>query len=321
MIYFMVYYFMPFINKTKIRNISTLVKDIPIETLNVYDTSFYPSIDEPVDKVIAYFLIMVAMDHRLSRPGKPYEAIINGNLYRGAELLYYLGARKFEEDPDYFTPERLVFIKPSDIVKWLSIGKSMPPDPELRAHLLNDIGIKTIKIFNGDFTKLIELSEGFLRRKNGYGLQDLLKNFKAYQDPVEKKSYLLIKFLNYRKLFKPLNEDDLNVAVDNHLTRVAIRLGLIELEDDLIEKVRKGIEATYDEDIVIRLCVREAYKALSRFSNINAFVLDDMFWTFGRNICTYDSPKCDKCFFKNTCKAYKEGDYLTEHIYIDTWYY
>jgi len=312
---------LPLISTSKIKDVSVIIKNLPIKPLNVFDTSFYPSVDESIDRVLAYFLIMVAMDHRLSRPDKPYEAEINGRLYRGADLLYHLGIRKFEEDPEFFTPERLVFITHDDVTKWLSVKGVFPPDPELRAYLLNDIGIKSVKLFNGDFTKLLEISEGFLRRKNGNGILDLLKVFKAYQDPVEKKSYLLIKFLVYRGLFNPLDEENLNIAVDNHLTRIAIRLGLIELENEFTEKITKRIEVSHDEDIIIRLSVREAYKLLSRFSNVNIFLLDDTFWMFGRNICTRDSPKCKECPFKEVCMAYRSGVYLAEHIYINTWYY
>lgn len=312
---------MPLINELKIEEVSLHIKKTSIKPLNVFDTTFYPSIDEPIDRVLAYFLVMVAMDHRLSRPGRPYEAFINGRLYRGADLLYYLGVKKFEEDPEFFTPERLALITQSDIIKWLSVGGVSPPDAALRAHLLNDIGIKSIKLFNGDLTELLKISDGFLRKRDGYGLLNLLKIFKAYQDPVEKKSYLLTKFLIYRGLFKPIDNENLNVAVDNHLTRIAIRLGLVELEERFVKKIIKKIEFSYDEDIIIRLCVREAYRILSKLSNIDVLVLDDVLWMFGRIVCIYDNPKCQECIFKDVCKAYKDGIFLTEHTYIDTWYY
>lgn len=312
---------MPLINELQIETISTYFKNTSIRPLNVFDTLFYPSADEPIDRVLAYFIVMVAMDHRLSRPGKPYEASINGRVYRGADLLYYLGARRFEEDPEFFTPERLAFITKSDVIDWLSIGSASPPDPELRAELLNDIGVKSIKLFDGEFTKILKISDSFITRKSGYGLKDLLKVFKAYQDPVEKKSYLLIKFLVYRELFKPLDVDNLNIAVDNHLTRVAIRLGLIELEESLARKISSGVEVSQDEDAVIRMCVREAYKILSKLSGVDVFLIDDALWVFGRSVCTRDNPKCYECMFRNVCRAYRNSIYLTEHTFTDTWYY
>ncbi len=312
---------MPLINELKMEEVSILIKKTSVKPLNVFDTTFYPSADEPIDRVLAYFLVMVAMDHRLSRPGRPYEALINGKLYRGADLLYYLGTKKFKEDPEFFTPERLVFITQSDVTEWLSVGDVSPPDAVLRAHLLNDIGVKSIKLFNGDFIKLLEISDDFLRKKDGYGLLDLLKIFKAYQDPVEKKSYLLTKFLTYRGIFKPIDNENRNVAVDNHLARIAVRLGLVELEEEFVKKIVKKIEFSHDEDVILRLCVREAYKILSKLSNIDVFVLDDVFWVFGRTVCTYDSPKCQECVFRDVCKAYKNSIFLTEHVYMDTWYY
>ena len=314
---------MPFIDFERIGRIAEVIRsaDLSSYRFDIYDSRYYPPRDEPLDKVLMYFLVMVAMDHRLSRPGRAYEAVIDGERVKGADLLYRLGMKMFREGPEFFTPQRLANVTGEDVLRWLSIGTASPPDPDLRAFLLRDLGQKILRLFDGDPLKVLELSGNRIRGFNTYGLVDLLKVFKAYQDPVEKKPYLLIKFLIYRGLFKPVDPENLHVPVDNHLTRTAIRLGIVRLEDELFKKVLNGVEVTHDEDVTIRMSVREAYKALSRESNVDALLLDDFLWTFGRKVCLQDNPRCEQCIFRNVCRAYESKVFAPDLNYYNTWYY
>jgi len=312
---------MPSLNHVQIAEVARVVQGMSIETMNLYDPLYYPESNEPIDRVLMYFIVMVAMDHRLSKYGRVYQVELEGRVYRGADLLYRLGKIRYDNQPEFFEPINLTKIDVNDVIKWLSIGSISPPDPEIRAFLLRDIGEKIIKVFDGDPTNIIRYSSGYLRRDYGYGFIDILKVFRAYQDPVEKKSFLLAKFLSYRGLLKisdPLNK---RVPVDNHLTRIAIRLGLIDLEKIYREKIVRNEVFTYDEDILIRMSVREAYRYLSDIAKIDPFHLDDFLWSFGRTICVRDKPMCTKCLFKEICPSYRSNLFLNEHRYEDTWYY
>jgi hypothetical protein len=316
---------MPLINIERISVISSVLKDLGTTLLrfkfNVFDPRYYPPATDPPDKVILYFLVMVSMDHRLSRPGKPYEAFIDGEKVKGADLLYRLGMKMYREKPEFFNPENLARVTEEEVLAWLTVNHAKPPDPQLRALLLRDLGQKLLSIYSGNPLSLLRLSRGYLRAVGGYGLLELLKVFKAYQDPVEKKAFLLVKFLTYRNLFKPKDEEHLHVPVDNHLTRIALRLGIVELEEKLFEKVLTGAELTHDEDVLIRICVREAFKAVSRESNIDVFLLDDFLWSFGRKVCLQENPQCSACPCREVCKAYKTGVLIKDLNYYNTWYY
>ena len=61
-----------------------------LEKIDVFDQRFFPPKEMDREKVGMYFLVMVAIDHRLSRPGKPYEACIEDGCYHGADLLLSL---------------------------------------------------------------------------------------------------------------------------------------------------------------------------------------------------------------------------------------
>jgi hypothetical protein len=314
---------MPFIDLERIALVSKVIKSLNLGSsrFNVFDPRYYPPPEDPLKKVALYFFVMVAMDHRLSRPGKPYEATVDGEKARGADLLYRLGMKMYREKPEFFDSTNLAKVTTDDVIAWLHIDEARVPDPQLRALLLRDLGQKLLSLYSGDVLALIHHSKGYLRSLEGYGLLDLLKIFKAYQDPVEKKSFLLVKFLVYRGVFRPRDVENLHVAVDNHLTRVALRLGIIRLEEMLFKKVLNEIELLHDEDILIRISVREGFKAMSKESDVDVFLLDDFFWLFGRSICMQRNPKCFSCPFRWVCRAYEENIFVNDLNYYNTWYY
>lgn len=293
-----------------------------LEKLDVYDTKFYPPVSDDPELVTRYFLVLIAMDHRLSRPGKPYEACLEDGCYKGADLLYRLGMKKYIEDPGFFSPERLVEIKVEDVREWLSIGNTMPPDLEIRTLLLRDLGYKLMRLYNSSALKIIEKSDNKIHGSlENPGLVDNLKVFRAYEDPVEKKAMLLAKFLITRGLFKPI--DELDVAVDNHLSRIAYRVGLVMVSGPLWNKIKEGVEVTAEEDILLRIVVKRAYRYVAFKSGLSPIVIDDFFWIMGRKLCVRDrQPECEKCLFKSYCRARKNSVFMVnEHSYYNTWYY
>ena len=73
------------VSKTFIKN---NVKDKLLRSLDRFaNPEYYPGKDREPEEVSRYFVVMVALDHRTSYRGKPYEAIINGRKYHGADLL------------------------------------------------------------------------------------------------------------------------------------------------------------------------------------------------------------------------------------------
>ncbi|MGB9729871.1 MAG: queuosine salvage family protein [Thermoprotei archaeon] len=304
----------------QIEELAETLKQIKIQTDPFTDPELYPPTNDNTEDILRYFLTMVAIDHRTQIPGQTtFTSKIGNKEYSGATLLYKLGKTMYDKNKNFFTPENLTNITKTDIEKWLTSDTGTIRDPETRAQLLRDLGWKLIKIYDGKTENLIQQSNQKL--KNEEGLIEKLKIFKAYQDPVEKKPYLLAKFLIRRNIFKPKDPQNMQLPIDNHLTRIAARTGIIETDDPAIFTNQR--ETTYEEDIIIRLQTRRAYKTLSQLSNQPPDKLDDYLWTHGKNTCTYQNPKCNTCQLQNTCQAYKnpEKQKLQEHKYINTWYY
>ncbi len=328
------------INYDRIDEIAKRIKgklNIPLDDFT--DPKYYPSKNDEPESVLRYFFFMVAIDHRLSRPNRDYEGIVDGEFFHGADLLYRLGAKKYYEDPKWFTPENMANLTLETVRNWLAVSKPKPvepPDLEVRLMLLRDAGRKLLKLYDGMVMKIIEESKNYLKALHG-GLIDRLKVFRAYEDPVEKKPYLFYKFINRRGLFNPVDKENIEIPVDNHLARIALRLGIVEVEGVLEKKILEKREAEWWEDVVLRVAVRKAYKLLAEKIGVDIVLLDDFLWMFGRTCCLRDKPSCRKCSEKcsktpwcvngrcilyDICSAGRGLKPLYyEHMYLNTWYY
>ncbi len=325
--------------------VASLAKDfrnalarLPLDSFT--DPRYYPPPDAEDELVLRYFIFMVAIDHRTSRYG-PFEGYVDNEFYHGADLLYRLGMKKFEEDPEFFDPRRMSRITANEVKSWLSAesgdGKLVTIwDPEVRAFLLRDLGKRLIKLYDGRVRKLLDSSGGRLKGPNSFGVIDRMKVFNAYSDPVEKKAYLYVKFISRRGLFTYSDPENAEVPVDNHLVRIAFRLGMVSLEKKLWEKVIRGERFTWEEDVTLRLAVRRAYKLLARVAGVDPLVMDDLLWLFGRHCCTREEPTCvigcagkcrklnlcyGECPFSNKCLNRAHAEEVIEHNYLDTYYY
>ena len=300
------------------------------------DRRYYPDPGAEPETVARYFLVMVAMDHRLSRPGKPYEARLQGEgLYHGADLLYRLGRRMLDEDPGFFSPERLESLSLGELRAWLCVGDVCPPDPERRLHLLRDLGRKLRLLYKGSALRLLEESGGWLHtwEPGSPGLVERLRVFEAYSDPVEKKAMLLAKFLERRGLLGVRDRWNKRVPVDNHLTRIALRLGIVRVEDSLWAKILRQEETSPWEDVLLRTAVREAWHLVALEAGVDDFVLDDLLWSMGRRLCVHGSPHCrgcsghqlcveGSCVLRRVCPmGLRLRPPVEEHRFLDTYWY
>lgn len=288
------------------------------------DSRFYPPISEEPENILRYFFFMVAIDHRTSM-FRSFEGYIDGEFFHGADMLYRLGKLRYDQDPNFFSPERMSTITTEDVKKWLTTPNGVTIwDPDVRAELLRDAGRKLLKFFGGSVSRLINLSNGYIRSPTSIGLSSFFKIFKAYSDPVEKKFFLFVKFTTRRKLLRVVDEHNIETPVDNHLTRIALRLGIIRIRRELLQKILSRIEFTEREDIEMRMAVREAYKLLSHISGIRPDYLDDYLWTFGRKYCIREKPICEKtskCPLSYVCASYGKASIITEHNFINTFFY
>jgi len=328
---------MPLIDEEQARRVASALQGaLSRYTPDTFDDPCcYPPRDEDPETVAMYFLVLVAMDHRLSRPGRTYEAVIGGRRYHGADLLYRLGKRMLDTNPGFFDAKNLAKVREEDILHWLCVGDTCPPDPGLRAALLRDLGRKLLLHYNGSALRLVEESNGYLHSwdPGSPGLVERLRVFEAYSDPVEKKPMLLAKFLERRGLLVVRDPWNRRVPVDNHVSRIALRLGIVRPEPSLYRRIVERRELSPWEDIALRIAIREAWHLVAESMRVNDFVLDDILWTMGRKVCLPGRPLCNQCRDHPICSGNKcalhqvcpvargEESPLDEHVFYNTWWY
>ena len=294
------------IDVDKAEAVADVLKSVGVRRDSYLDPRLYPPPDDPLEDQLAYFVSMAAIDHRTGL-WEPFEGIVGGEFFHGADALYRLGRLAYGRG--FFKAEKLAELAPSEAEHLLTIGGRRVWDFHIRVLLLRDVGKKALR--NGGFERLVPRDS--LKR-----LKEAIRQIRAYEDPVEKKALLLAKFLDGRKLadFKDLEEAD--VPVDNHLSRIAYRLGIADVSYDFLES---GVEVPREEDIRLRQLVKTAWKIVAKFADIHPFALDDYLWSFGRRTCTRERPKCDVCPFREICKAHALQRYPPEHLHLITWYY
>lgn len=303
---------LPRVDEERAREVAGVVRRLGLRRDSYDDPRFYPPRSTPRELQLGYFAAMVAVDHRTTTPLTRFEGVFDGERLHGADALYRLGRRLFDEDPEFFTPERLASMGVDEGRRLFEIGGVRVWDFYTRVFLLRDLGCKTLELY-GSF-------ENLFSSDRASEIVARLRVFRAYEDPVEKKAMLLLKFLDGRGLVRVVDRDRLDVPVDNHLTRIAIRLGVVRLSSE--ELLVKQVEVGPEVDRAIREAVKKAWRLVARYSGVDVFTLDDYLWSFGRRACLRgSSPRCGHCPFAEVCLARARGVFLDEHRFTLTWYY
>lgn len=310
------------------------------------DPLLYPGAKVAPSRTALFFFFIVAIDHRTSFNGKLYRGTVNGIELTGAELMYALAVRRFEKDGSFFSAEKMSRVTREEITNLFRVTEPEPIDiigAEERAALLRDCGSKLLRYYGGSAQKMTSISRGYLTHPDGTGFLQLLERFDAYKDPLRKKPFLLVKFMERRNLLHLKDPENLHVPVDNVLQRLALRTGIVKLTSrDLENKIRSGSQVGPVEEESIRRATMAAFDEVSKKSSLSAAYLDDILWEFGRVHCSVFVPLCDRlpelesrrpyriiksgpvgqCPFGRGCKSYRDaaGWRLKEPNFETTFY-
>jgi len=260
------------LNIERIEDLAKIMKRLKYKPISFDNPELFP---EPDDYIYPnYVFFMVAIDHRtgFSKKWK----------YHGSDLLFYLARRKQIENPKFFTVENLINIDPEELRRIFTFRGETVSRVEERAFLLRDCAEKLLKHYGGDVMNLFREADFTVE-----SILNRLKEFRAYEDPLMKKGYLLIKILK-RQGLKLKDPHNLSFPIDNVLVKLALSSGMINPGEDLMKKINSGITLTEKETEILRKMTEEALIILSKKSGIEPDILDDILWTYGREI---DSDK------------------------------
>jgi hypothetical protein len=329
--------------------LGTLLRKLAPAAESCLDSRYFPSSSDAPEHVARFFFFTTSIDHRTSPPGQSFEGFIEGEHFQGSDLLWHLSLHKYQADSGFFDPVHMATLTEAEVREWLTVQRPVQVtirNPSERADLLRDCGQNLLEKYEGSVLNLLERASHRLVRsvdRAHPGLLSLLAHFKAYEDPATKKAFLLLKFLLRRGLWTVDDIDQIRIPVDNHLSRIAFRTGIVDVSTDLATKLRQAVPIEVATDIALRRIVADAYGRVAQCARRSVLELDDFLWHFGRQCCTADLPPvcvrgcsaacyaatkllrsscASECPLHLSCKAYKDVPrrQLREPK-LETWYY
>lgn len=237
-----------------------------------------------------FWFFLAAICHQTSPVGQPaLEGFVEDEFRQGWDYLVHAFRVAATRDRTYLTPGYWAEMGEDDLVLIFSDKLSDPPS---RLELIHDLGTTLIQF---GWVSVVEAGPHcrLFVRDHTPNLLNLLSSFKGYSDPVEKKSVFFLALMHNCGIWSYADQDRLPAPVDYHEVRGHLRIGTIYLTGNLRDKVLNGLEVTADEDIAIRMTVREAIQTIANEIGRSPNALHYLFWNLFRTYCTRGTPQCD----------------------------
>lgn len=246
-----------------------------------------------------FYLLLVALCHQTSPRGKqPLEGVVAGCHLRGWDYLSAKLEAAARVNPEILSADSWARVTDKGVRELFrdeTLGDRLT-DPLGRALLVRDLGQKMQQHSWKWAEDLYRFANGSIVTGN-CNLVDLLAEFRAYEDPVRKKSFFYLALMQNAGLWKYADPERLGAPVDYHEVRGHLRLGTVQIVDpELRLKLLRGEQVTAEQDISIRRAVFEALMLISKLSGLrNPNQLHYLFWNVFRSCCTRESPHCVSC--------------------------
>jgi len=240
-------------------------------------------------------LVTVAINHQTTPVhGVALTGTIFGRERRGWDYLRESFLAAARHDASIVSPSRLAEFT---IAQLNSILKGSPiKRPKERVELLHDIGTKMCEAGWEDIDALYRGAQRALLRKDGSGILQQLAAFRAYADPLRKKSNYFCAIMQNQGLWRFRDPGNLGPPVNYHESRLLARLGILRIADpELHEKLRRGWEVTEEEDFALRKAAYRAIVRVAKALNVSPSAMHYLDWNFARNCCTRSNPHCTGC--------------------------
>ncbi len=270
---------------------------------------------------------------------------IGGVVRRGWDFLLQRLNEVAREDHGILAPERWLSFSSDELRSLFAdaeFGERLT-DPDGRCELIHDLGHGMLDSGWSLADEMYQHCEG----RVGIGepnLLGLLARFRAYNDPVRKKSLYFLSVMRNSGHWCYPDGDSLGPPVDYHEVRGHLRIGTVRVHDpQLLKKLHRKIPVTPDEDISIRKAVYEAIMLISKNSGLcNPSQLHYLFWNVFRAVCLREDPQCFElnsdctlpdryrhlrsgerkcgCPFAPICRSAGIPNPLSEHVFQTDYY-
>jgi hypothetical protein len=253
---------------------------------------------------------------------RSFEGIIDGQWIRGWDYLVQASRRRMEE----FDAQRMQAYTAMDLRRLLSDDFNAEHSPidrvQERLEQLQDCADALLHDYGGEAMGVYERSRGRLAGEGG--LLALLSEFRAYDDPLQKKSMLLAGMLHQIDVWPLRDPENLKVAMDYHAMRVALRSGMVDVQDGALARDLRERNPVHDAlNQVVRTTVSSACDIMVQESGMSVFAFDKWIWHLGRSCCFYDhDPICgsgqaaQQCFRRSTCTFIRATSYSCPNVCV-----
>jgi hypothetical protein len=293
-----------------------------------------------------FFLVLIAICHQTSPPdGLPLAGKLNGVFRRGWDYLVGRFADAVRADGALLSSARWSRISAQEVSRLFEdpeLGNRLR-GAEIRASLIRDLGAKMLAKGWTTANDLYSHCKGRVATGKP-NLLEVLAGFRAYNDPVKKKSLYFLAVMGNTGLWKYEDRHSLGPPVDYHEVRGHLRLGTVQVHDpELLRRMKEGRRVTAEEDIALRRSVYDAIMIISDRSGYrNPSQLHYLFWNFFRAVCLRENPQCfrinrpaelperyrhlattddgERCPFAGVCENAGAVDPLREHVFETDYY-
>jgi len=304
------------IDKEKVEKLSEFLKNFNFSFNLLPGIDKAKDLDDAREKLTLLFYID-AICHQTQN----FYGEIDGKFYKGWDYLLHSFLKEFESDKSFIDVKRMKKIKGEDLKRILFGSGDRYYE---RAYLLRNCAFILDRDFNGDIFEIYRTSEGYIKRDDGKGILELFRKFKAYSDPLGKKTFLFLNIAKKVGFWEIKDPENLWTPVDYHLERVSLRIGIVKVDEIEKNMLIKGKRVSQKFDLNLRKKIGDGVKEISNISKVGVEKLDQIFWSLGRSICLKGGPMCEGimdddntftkitgisikngCPFRNLCEAYK----------------
>lgn len=220
---------------------------------------------------------------------------------KGSDLLWTLFKRELDGNPDFFRPEHLANLSPGELTRVLTDDEGTQwPDFDERLKLARRYGRwllehgATPRSIVADANETGEPLHRFLliMETGPFGDDDLMK----------KQLLLAMALANRPERFLVVTDPGKWFPiVDYHLMRVALRLGLVELDTDEANRNEARRWVSPEEEAGIRKAAWSAVRGLIQESGLPMAAVDETLWMARKYCPEMEQPNCGKCLFNEVC--------------------
>jgi hypothetical protein len=196
---------------------------------------------------------------------------------------------------------KIANISSREIQKWLN-DYSRPERirAQERARLLRDIGRTLQEKWRNKALTIYESCDGYIEGTNGF--LKLLESFLAFsEDPLRKKSQLLIHELVKERIFTFNDLENISPAIDYHIIRLYLRSGkVMPLHRPILELLKGHPRPRARLVRLLRSTISDALRISAGYSGLTIPDVNYIEWQIGRNVCLNKNPLCISAKNSNT---------------------